>query len=244
MSSGCSPAQFLGGFNHNPRFANLTLAGLEMALWDIIGKAAGRPVTQLLGGACHEQIDYFGFLQGDTAEELAEDARDAVAAGYSVIYMKVGRGEKKDLSNVAAVREVIGDKLRLDANEAWDPRTAIYMINRLACFEPEFVEQPTPAQSIAALRQVKESVPVPIAADQCVHTPQEVYEVCRQRAADLIVLSFTNRRLLSSRSAIAGPSVTGLPWASVTGCWPLQHQADHGAQRRRQSNHAPVVGRG
>jgi len=224
-------ARCLGGFTYAPRFANLALAGLEMALWDIIGKAAGRPVYQLLGGASQQEVDYFGFLQGDTADELAQDAEEAVAAGYSVIYMKIGRGEETDLTNVTAVRQVIGDRrLRLDANEAWDPRTAIYMINKLSRFEPEFIEQPTTGQSITALKQVKDAVSVPIAADQCVFTMADVYEVCRQRAADVIVLSFheTGGLLVFKKAAavaeaagvgicLHGQSVTGM-----TDC--AQHQ--------------------
>ena len=184
-------ARFLGGFNHVFRAANLALAGLEMALWDIMGKAAGRPLYQLLGGAFRTEVDYFGFVQGDTARDLADHARKLIADGHSVIYLKVGRGEAQDIANTAAVREVIGERrLRLDANEAWDVKTAITMINRLAVFEPEFVEQPTPAQSLSALCQVKRSVSIPIAADQSVFSMYDVYEVCRQGAADLIVLSF------------------------------------------------------
>jgi muconate cycloisomerase len=224
-------ARFLGGFNHSPRFANLALAGIEMALWDLIGQASGRPLYQLLGGAYHETVDYFGFVQGDTAEQLASHAKRLVEADYSVIYLKVGRGNEKDLENTAAVRSVIGDrKLRLDANEAWDPRTAIYMIKQLAAFDPEFIEQPTPAQSIAALRQVKESVSVPIAADQCVFTLFDVYEVCRQRAADLIVLSFHETGgLLAFKKAAAVAEAAGIPIClhgqSVTGMTDLaQHQ--------------------
>ena len=97
----------LGSFNHTPWFANLTLAGLEMALWDVIGKAADLPVYQLMGGAYRDDVDYFGFLQGDTTDELARSAEETVAAGFGVIYMKVGRGEENDLRNVAAVRRHI-----------------------------------------------------------------------------------------------------------------------------------------
>jgi muconate cycloisomerase len=197
----------------------------------LIGKAAGRPVYQLLGGAYHQAVDYFGFVQGDSADELAQHASQLAEAGYSVIYLKIGRGEQKDLENTAAVRAAIGDrKLRLDANEAWDPRTAIYMIKRLAQFQPEFIEQPTPAGSLAALRQVKEAVDVPVAADQSVFSLFDVYEVCRQQAADLIVLSFHETGgLLSFKKAAAiaqsagisiclhGQSVTGM-----TDC--AQHQ--------------------
>jgi muconate cycloisomerase len=183
-------ARCLGGFSYTPWAANLVLAGLEMALWDVMGKAAGRPVHQLLGGAARPDVDYFGFPQGDGPEELAEDARALAQAGHSVIYIKVGRGEETDMRNTAAVREVIGDRrLRLDANGAWDVQTAIYMIGRLARFEPDWIEQPTPPPGIAALRHVKESVRVPIAADQACFTASDVYEICRQRAADAIVLS-------------------------------------------------------
>jgi muconate cycloisomerase len=206
-------ARFLGSFNYTPRFANLTLAGLEMALWDVIGKALNRPVYQLFGGAFRQEVDYFGFVQGDTPDELADHARMLAADGYPVIYLKIGRGEGKDLENTAAVRSVIGDrKLRLDANEAWDPRTAIYMIKKLEQFEPEFIEQPTPAGSIAALRQVKESVSVPIAADQSVFSAHDVYEVCRQRAADLIVLSFHEAGgLMAFKQASAVAQAAGIP---------------------------------
>lgn len=183
-------ARHLGSFNHTPWYANFVLAGLEMALWDILGKAAGWPLYRLLGGALREEVDYFGFVQGDSTDELVDHAGLLVEDGYGVIYLKVGRGEAADLRNTAAVRAAIGRRrLRLDANCAWSVAEAIHMINRLSEFAPEWIEQPTPLMSIAAMRQVKETVGVPIAADQAVFTPSDVYEICRQRAADVIVLS-------------------------------------------------------
>ena len=59
-----------------PRFGGQVLAGLEMALWDVMGRSMGRPVHQLLGGAVHERIRYFGFAMGETAAEVAEDAAE------------------------------------------------------------------------------------------------------------------------------------------------------------------------
>ena len=172
-----------------PRFGNQVVAGVEMALWDLAGKITKRPVHDLLGGPRHSGIDYFYFLQGESVDELAADAARAVERNAPLVYLKIGRGEKIDLAVVAAVREAIGDRrLRLDANEAWDPLTAIRMIRKLERFEPEYIEQPTPSGSIAALAQVRSSVGVPIGADQSVYTPNDVYEVCRANAADLIVL--------------------------------------------------------
>jgi L-alanine-DL-glutamate epimerase-like enolase superfamily enzyme len=206
-------ARFLGGFNFTPWHANLVLAGVEMALWDALGKATGLAAHQLLGGACRGEVDYFGFPQGDTADELARSAAALAAAGYGVIYLKVGRGEAADLCNTAAVREAIGDlRLRLDANGAWSVSEAIHMIRRLERFAPEWVEQPTPPPGIAALRQVKEAVGVPIAADQSVFTAHDVYEVCRQRAADAIVLGVHETGgLLGLRKAAAVAEAAGIP---------------------------------
>lgn len=195
-----------------PRFGNLALAGLEMALWDVVGKATGLSVAALMGGCCRDAVDYFGFIQGDTAVELAESAGRILGQGTSVFYLKVGRGEVADLENVAAVRGVIGGRrLRLDANEAWSPATAIRMINLLAAYEPEFIEQPTLAGNPSALEQVKRSVSVPIAADQGAFTPADVYELCRRQAADLIVIGpHETGGLLAFKKAAAVAEAAGL----------------------------------
>jgi len=182
----------LGNSNDTIRMPNLLMAGMEMALWDIVSQATRRPLYQLWGGAVRDQVDYFGFLQGDTAEDLAASAKALRAEKFSVIYFKVGRGEKIDLDNVQAVRSAIGPgvKLRVDANEAWDVFTAKNMIKKMAEFDLEFVEQPVDGRaSVAALKQVRDSSPVPIAVDQGIYSLEEVYEVCRLQAADVLVLS-------------------------------------------------------
>ena len=182
-------AHRLAKLDRTPRFANHVLAGVELALWDVIGKAVCQPVHHLLGGAWRHKIDYFAFLQGGSPEQLACHARSAVDDGYGVFYLKAGLGEARDRANLQAVRAVIGDRcLRIDPNEVWDPLTAIRLINQFAEFKLDFVEQPTPSRSITTLLQVKESVRTPIAADQCAYTLTDVFEVCRLHAADVIVL--------------------------------------------------------
>lgn len=172
-----------------PRFAALVLAGLEMALWDVMGKAVGRPVHQLLGGARRERVAYFGFPQGDSPEELAAHAKSLTEDGNDVIYVKIGRGAALDIEIVRQVRAAIGNRrLRVDANEAWDPLTARRMISKLQDFDVEFVEQPTNHNSLAALANLHANSPIPIAADQLVFTPEDVFNLCRTEAADVIVL--------------------------------------------------------
>lgn len=172
------------------RAANQMLAGLDFAIWDAQGKIAGRPVCDLLGGAFRRKVGYFCFLQGDTVDELAADAARAAAAGERVIYVKVGRAnENADIEIVRAVRAEIGDaRLRLDANEGWDPYRAIRMCRKFEPFDIDFIEQPTTSWSIEALAHVRRSVGIPIVADQAAFTLFDVYEICRQRAADMICI--------------------------------------------------------
>ena len=173
-----------------PRFAGQVLAGLEMALWDVMGKAAGLPVHALLGGAVRAEVRYFGFPQGETAEELATQAEHFADAGCDVIYVKVGRGDNLDMEIVAKVRDAIGPqkRLRLDPNEHWQPARAARMIGKLARFDIDLIEQPTHAESMDALARVRAASPIAIAADQSVFTPQDAFDACRQDAADLLVI--------------------------------------------------------
>jgi len=174
----------------SPRHAGQVFAGLEMALWDVMGKASNRAVHELLGGKLRDEIQYFGFPQGDTAPEIAAHAKQLSDEGCEVIYVKVGRGDTLDLAIVEQTRAAIGPdrRLRIDPNEKWNPLTSVRMIRKLMQFDIEFVEQPTDCESLSALAQVHASSPVGIAADQLVFTPYDAFNVCREQAADLIVL--------------------------------------------------------
>ena len=173
-----------------PRFAGQVLSGLEMALWDVMGKAVGRPAHDLFGGKVRDEICYFGFAQGESAAEVANDAAGLARDGFDVIYFKVGRGDVLDLETAEAVRATIGPnkRLRVDPNEHWTPVHLSRMVRKLLPFDIEVVEQPTHCESVAALAQVRATSPIPISADQAVFTPFDAYDVCRQQAADLIVV--------------------------------------------------------
>jgi L-alanine-DL-glutamate epimerase-like enolase superfamily enzyme len=193
------------GTGSAPRLSGQVLAGLEMGLWDVMGKASGRPTHELLGGAMHEEIAYFGFAQGETAAEVAIDARRLVEQGSEVIYFKAGRGDTLDLETAGRVRNAIGPdtRLRVDPNENWSLAHAARMIRKLAAFDVEAIEQPTQCESLAALAQIRAHSPMAISADQAVFTPFDAYEVCRQQAADLIVIGLHETGGLSQWSKVA-----------------------------------------
>ena len=172
------------------RLAGKSLAGLEMALWDAMGKATGHPVHALLGGAVRDEVRYFGFPQGETAEEIAGEAARLAASGHEVIFIEVGRGDDLDAEVVARVRAAIGPdkRLRLDPSGRWHSVRATRMMRRLSLFDIEVVEQPIDSESVEALARVRAGSPVAIAADQGVIALGDAFDVCRLYAADLIVV--------------------------------------------------------
>jgi len=182
-------ANFLVFGGNMPRYANQLMCGFDMAALDLAGQVTGRPVWDLLGGAVRDHVGYFYFLQGQSIEALVADAKAATAAGHPIIYLKVGIDPDRDVAATAAVREAIGQtRLRLDANEAWDPATALRMMTRLAPYDVEYIEQPTPSTSLEALGQVTRQSPIPIGADQSVFTLNDVYRAVSGQHAHMIAV--------------------------------------------------------
>jgi L-alanine-DL-glutamate epimerase-like enolase superfamily enzyme len=175
-----------GRWKTTPQFTQFVVAGLESACWDALGRTLGTPTRNLFGGAVHEELDYFGFLQGDDAATLAAHAREL--ADHEVIYLKIGRPRDDD-AILAAVRDAIGPakRLRVDPNEAWDASTAVELIRRYSVYGLDWVEQPTPHWDVTGLARVRSMVDVKIAADQAVYTTQQLRQVLEAGAADVVV---------------------------------------------------------
>ena len=173
-----------------PRFGAQILSGLEMALWDLCGKIVERPLHELLGGKYRDKIEYFGFIQGNSADELAIDAKKLSKNGHKVIYGKIGREESTDVQIVKKVREAVGKdiRLRFDPNEAWDLVTAKRMIEKLEDFSIEMIEQPCNHMNISVLKQIKDLNKVSIGVDQSVFNLNDLFQITLLNAADLVVL--------------------------------------------------------
>src|SRR5215475_14015252 len=104
-----------------PMTANFAFAGIDMALWDLCGKACGQPLYRLFGGAMREEVDYMYYLAQGKAAEVAGQCREGVACGYGSFYLKVGIDADAEEAMLEAVRATIGPagRIRIDANEAW-----------------------------------------------------------------------------------------------------------------------------
>jgi L-alanine-DL-glutamate epimerase-like enolase superfamily enzyme len=175
-----------GRWKTTPQFTQFVVAGIESACWDALGRSLGVPSRTFFGGAVRDELDFFGFPQGDEVESLAEHARQL--SDHEVIYLKVGRARDDD-AIVGAVREAIGaaKRLRIDPNEAWGAATAVERIRRLSVYDLDWVEQPVPHWDVAGLAHVRGKVDVKIAADQAVYTTQQLRQVLEAAAADVVV---------------------------------------------------------
>ena len=168
---------------------NFTKAAVEMALWDIAGKAAGLPVHRLLGGPVIPEIPTKFSVTGTTPEHAAKVASWAVGQGYTAMKVKVGRGGvAADVARVTAVREAIGDGIVLgvDANCGWDRSEAILAGRRLATLGVSFMEQPVSARDYAGMAEVRRRVEMPVVADESAGTPEDAALLAINESCDIL----------------------------------------------------------
>jgi L-alanine-DL-glutamate epimerase-like enolase superfamily enzyme len=164
-------------------------AGIEMALFDLLGKKLGAPVYMLLGGLVRERIPLSRSITFGTPEQMAEAAKGFAAEGFGTVKVKVGQSFEVDVAAVAAVRKAVGDKVkvRVDANMAWrTPKEAAQIIKAMAPSRPELIEQPLRPRELDALAELRLLVDVPIMADESVWNPRDAMEVIRRKAVDIV----------------------------------------------------------
>jgi L-alanine-DL-glutamate epimerase-like enolase superfamily enzyme len=166
-------------------------AGLEIALWDLQGKALGRPLCDLLGGRSRDALQEVVAFGWDEPDALAAKTRAMAAEGIRIFKVKVGDAPERDEQRVAAVREAGGPDARItvDANQGWwDAGTAVRAIKLLEQHRIEFVEQPVRMDDLDAARFVRHRVDVPIALDESVRGPREALACARAGACDIFVV--------------------------------------------------------
>ena len=165
---------------------------LDMALWDIKGKAAGLPVYSLLGGPTREKVRLYTHLQGDTPEELAEHARACVEDGFTAVRMypfghfgktdferghgletmSLRRMTREAVARVEAVRDAIGPDidLMIDVVNRLTPAEAIEVGRALEPYGLYFFEDPIEPENPDVLAHVAARVPMPVAAGERLYT--------------------------------------------------------------------------
>jgi L-alanine-DL-glutamate epimerase-like enolase superfamily enzyme len=181
-----------GGWQFQATTGNFAFAGIDMALWDLCGKAAGQPIHRLLGGPLRDSVDYFYYLQWGSAEDVAAQCEDGVARGYQVFYMKAGVDEAAEEAMLALVRDCIGPsrKIRIDPNQAWTvPQAAALIARWHARYDIDFVEGPVLARPFDAMLDLKARSPAPLCLNEGLWGVPEVIEAITRRAADYLCFS-------------------------------------------------------
>jgi L-alanine-DL-glutamate epimerase-like enolase superfamily enzyme len=188
-------------------------AAIDVAIHDAIGKIYGVPVYQLLGGKVREGTvvaHSIGLMDADTA---AKEAAEVVAEGITTIKVKIGVEAERDIKVVAAVREAIGSagKIRVDANQGYRTwREAVRVISAMEKYDLVYAEQPV--EGLRAMAEVSARINVPVMADESAWTPEDVLEIVRLNAAQMLSVYYTkpgglarSKRLLAIAGAASLP---------------------------------------
>ena len=164
-------------------------AGINMALYDIIGKMAGIPLFRLLGGY-REKIATSVTIGLNNTNLMVEKAKQIVSDGFKFIKIKCGINADDDIENIIAISEAVGPtiKLRLDANEGYSVEEALRIVKTLEknAVAIEMLEQPTKANYLYSLKDVARQCSVPIMADETALTLRDSFKLVRLEIADMI----------------------------------------------------------
>lgn len=166
-------------------------SAIEMACWDIQGKAAGKPVYALLGGAKRPLTFRCRFSMGAYDPERARRVTaERVAAGFTTIKVKVGKNVAEDVERVRVVRETIGPDLEIviDANCGYDAETAIESVRQMAPYRVALFEQPTPDGDYEGIARVRRAISpeVEVMADDMCFNLAHARELVRNQGCDCI----------------------------------------------------------
>jgi L-alanine-DL-glutamate epimerase-like enolase superfamily enzyme len=170
--------------------AALALSGIDMALWDIRGKAAKMPLYELLGGTRRRVPAYAGgiSLGYQARESLAEEAKEYVARGYKAVKLRIGDTAKNDIERVVHVREALGDDVDIltDANTTYTMADARRVLPVLAEIRAGWLEEPFACNDFASYREAAKITPlVPIAAGENHYTRFEFAQLLEAGAVQV-----------------------------------------------------------
>ena len=217
-------------------FAVQAWSGLEVAIWDVMGKAVGRPVSQLLGGRVRERIMayatglYYVPTAADPSAARQAEARGYVDAGYRAMKMKVGGlSPADDLREVAGIRRAIGDDILLmaDANGAYDSRTAMQVGAGLEAQGVAWFEEPVQRGDLDGYLEVRRALSLPVTGGEHLGSLDAFREYVARRVVDVLQPDVANCGGLSGARRIAAlaqafhvrvfPHVWGTPVAVAAG---------------------------
>ena len=198
------------------RLNPFTKAAVEMALWDIAGKAAGVPVYQLLGGKVREEIPIRMVVGSIDIPQAVELARQFLDRSVKCLKVKVGLDPEQDVARVRAIRELAGPNIPIsvDANCGWTVPQARQTLLRLREFNILFAEQAISTGDRSELAALRRETDIPIMADESAFTSGDVWHLTAERAVDIIsVYPGKNGGIHGTVEAVYTAKAAGIPCA-------------------------------
>ncbi|MFJ3407894.1 mandelate racemase/muconate lactonizing enzyme family protein [Promicromonospora sp. NPDC090134] len=193
------------------------ISGIEIALWDIAGKAAGLPIWRLLGGRSTPELRAYAsafYYRGPWDGDIEGEAASLLEAGYRDVKMKVGADLKQDIERVRRVRAALGESTRLavDANRGYTTPEAKSFLRELDDVDLWFFEEPVLPEDLQGYRELRATTSVPIAGGESEFTRWGFRELIETRAVDLLQPDATACGGIRETLLIAGmASAHGIP---------------------------------
>jgi L-alanine-DL-glutamate epimerase-like enolase superfamily enzyme len=160
-------------------------SAIDMACWDILGKASGQAVATLLGGADGKDVRLYRAISQQPPDDMAEHVRGYRAEGYRCFQLKVGGHPDVDIERIRAVAKVLeaGDVLIADANTGWLPHQAMRVVRAVRDIDV-YIEQP--CESYEECLEVRRHTDLPFILDESMDSMQAIARACADRAMDVV----------------------------------------------------------
>jgi len=193
-------------------------AAIDMALYDIIGKALKVPAYELMGGCYREQVPIAHSLGLMEIAKAVDEALEAKAEGVNTIKLKGGVDARRDVELVKQIRKALGSDINIcvDANQGYPTaKAAVKITKEMEEYDLLYMEQPV--EGIEQMAEVARRVDTPIMADESAWTPQDVIEIVRKKAADMVSLYTTKPGGLFKAKKVAAVAEAGGLKCNVNG---------------------------
>jgi galactonate dehydratase len=207
---------YRGGFFKGAQIQTAAISAVDLALWDIRGKALGMPVYELLGGRCRDKAVCYSHIQGDVLEDFLRDAKRALAEGYKFLRLHAlseddyvfdpRKTVRRTVEWTTALRENVGPDVEIlvDFHTRLDPIDAVRLARALEPVEPYFIEDPVRSENSEAYRLVRDKTNLPIAGGEELATKWEFRPLIEGDLIDYVRLDLCIVGGLTEAKKIAG----------------------------------------
>ncbi len=189
-------------------------SGVEMAMWDLQGKATRQPLYRLLGGAVRRKIELAACMGIRPYDEAKAIVRQYLEMGFSTLKTKAGRDAAEDLEMVRGIRDGVGDrlKLRIDPNMGYSPDVALSLARDLEKYDLEYFEQPMHSTLLAESARMRRQTRTPLALNESVTTPEVVFQILQLGSADVLLPdTYQGGGILNVKKAATLAEAAGVP---------------------------------